>query len=121
MKKKIIDKKGVLSLYVVFIISAVFILLIAVVIAPLGANINAEFYAVGEDLLKDANVTYQKIDNLQVRSAVENSTADALDNTQFQIEFNNSVFQYSYLIFIFLLGTIVFLGARQLKEVGGFV
>jgi hypothetical protein len=116
------NKKGVLTFYLVFMILAMVIVFITAVMAPFGVLINTEFYEIGEDIMLDANETASKINNSDVRNAIQGSFSESLGGIENNIEVNNSIFQYSFIIVLIVGALFLFLYSRRLVEAGyGFV
>lgn len=120
MKK---NKKGSASLYVTLIISAIFIITLAAVLAPMGVLFNTEMYTAGEDILLRANESMNDIDNAEVRAALQNVTSVAQSTAQDNIEMNANFFRYSWIFVIALAALITFVYTRRVVEFqgGGFV
>ena len=119
------NKKGQVAMYIVFMITAMFIVMIAAFLAPMGVLINTEFYAAGEMLMLEANDSISNIQDAGVRSQVQAVIAEGLSAQQNNIEINSDIFQYSWILVVALTGLVVFLYTRQLVEfrpgAGGFV
>jgi len=116
------NKKGVLTFYLVFIVLAIVIIFITAVMAPFGVLINTEFYEIGEDMMLDANETASKINNSDVRNSIQDSFASSLDGINNNIEVNNSIFKYSFIIVLIVGALFLFLYSRRLVEAGyGFI
>lgn len=120
---KIKGKKGNVSLYLVFIITALVIILIAAVLAPMGVLVNVKLYAAGEQILLDANESIASIQDTDVRSAVYSDVGAALDSAENNIEVNANIFQYSWVFVLLLTGLVLFIFTRSLTEInrGGII
>lgn len=112
------NKKGQVSIYVAFIIAAVFIVIISAVFAPMGVKFNTEMYRAGEKILASTNESIAQIQNETIRtevmSAIHTAQLASVDN----IEINADIFQYGWVVIIILVGLIVFLYTRRLTELG---
>ena len=117
MKK--LFKRGVVSIYITFLILAIIIILVASVMAPMGVRFNTEFYAAGEDILLKANDSMSKIQNVTVRDSIVASNDNALAAMQNNINVNQSLFQYSWILIIGLTALTIFLFTRRLVEFQG--
>lgn len=118
------NKKASITIYFAIFAAAVMIILFAAVLAPAGVLINSEFYAAGENLLLNANESISNIQDVGVRSQLQNATAQALDSAEFNIEAQTDFFQYSWIIVLVLVGFIGFLFTRSMVErqgSGGFI
>lgn len=111
-------KKGNITLYLVFMFAAIILVVIAAVIAPLGVLINTKFYAAGEDIMLRANSSVSKIQNATVRDKLNGIYGNSLGSIDNNIEVNNSLFQYSWIVVLILGGLIVFLFTRAMVEYG---
>lgn len=116
-------KKGVIYLYIIFIITAILILIIGAVVAPMGTLFTTEMYSMGERMLIDSNETIQDISNVQVRDQIETNIAQALSLQETNIEINTDIFKYSWIPMLLLTFLILFLYTRRVVEVqgGGFI
>jgi hypothetical protein len=122
MKK--MNKKGVIVIYVFYVIMAFTILALTAVIAPAGALFTSELIAAGEGILIDANESISGIQNDTIRNRLIASNNAALEAGAQNVEITTSMFQYGWVIMIILVGIMLFLFTRQLIEVqggGGFV
>lgn len=121
MKKQ--NKKAQAVLYVFFIITAIIIVTIAAVLAPMGVLFNTKMYAAGEAILEDAQPDIDNINDANIRAAVNSSVAAAKQAGSTSITVNSSIFQYSWILILLITGLVVFLQARRLIEVGagGFI
>ena len=118
------NKRGTIMLYITFIILAVIIITISAVVAPMGVLFNTKMYQVGEQIILDANESISAIDNSTVRTNLQTMFSNALGNTENNIEVNNSIFQYGWIIVLVLTGLVLFIYTRRLVEVGssgGFI
>ena len=122
LKKRKKDKKGSVTLYVAFFITAIVIIAIASVFAPMGVLFNTEMYIAGEGILLDANDSIQNIQDPVIRAQVEATVQSALSQSVDNIELNSDIFQYSWIFVLILSAIMVFLYTRTLTEVnqGGF-
>ena len=121
MRKIHKNKKGVLTFFLVFMILAIIIILISSVMAPLGSMVNTEFYSAGEDIMRSANDSVSKINNAETRALLEESYANALGGVQNNIEVNNAIFQYGWVIVLICVALFLFLFSRRIVEAGYFV
>lgn len=112
------NKKGQVTLFIVYIIAAVMIVLIAAVFAPMGVLFNSEMYLAGEQILLDANESIQSINDASVKTAVQGSLDSAIDSGQNNIQVNANIFQYSWIFILILTALVVFLYTRRLVEYG---
>lgn len=113
MKK---DKKGVVVLYFIFLIVAIFIIFVAAFAAPMGVLFNTELYKAGEDIMLQANESISGIQNDTVRSQIQTVVSGGLAATQNNIEVNNALFQYGWIVVLVLAGLVIFLFTRSLVE-----
>lgn len=117
------NKKAVVSMYIVFIIVAMVIILITAVFAPMGVLFNTEMYAAGEDILLRANESIQNINDAEVRAAVQDNVDNAFLAQENNIEVNANLFQYGWILILGLVALVIFLFTRRMVEMGagGFV
>lgn len=118
-------KKAQVTLYLAFLFTAIIIILITGVLAPMGVRFGTQMYETGEQLIIDSNASVQGINDPVVRASVEGVLGTALDAGEMNIEVNADLFRYSWIFIVLLTGLVVFLFTRRLVEVqsgtGGFV
>lgn len=110
------NKKGSVMIYLVFMLTALFVVLLAGVFAPMGVQLNSVIYAEAESIMLDANTTVQNISNTDVRNQLEDMFESSMNAQQNNIEVNNAIFQYGWIIAIILTGLVLFLITRSLVE-----
>lgn len=118
---KRLNKKGTVALYLTFVIMAIIIIVMTAVVAPIGAEINAQFYMAGDDIIGRTNNTIANIHNDTIRTSIQSAIAGAQQATQNNIEVSTNLFQYSWIFLILLTALIVFLFSRRIVEYGGIV
>lgn len=119
MKAKKPCKKAQVSMYFVFIITAIIIIVISAVLAPMGVLFNIKMYEAGENILLQANESISGINDPTVRAAIYNVTESALDAGQTNIEVNSDIFQYGWILVIVLSGIVIFIFTRRTVEYSG--
>ena len=121
MKK--LNKKGNITLYIVFIIMAIVIILITAVFAPMGVLFNVEMYKAGEQILLQANESISDINDTVIRAEIEDMIISAKDSASFNIEVNADIFKYSWVFIVILIAITIFLFSRRMVEYGnvGFI
>ena len=112
-------KKAQVTMYVVFIFVAIIIVTIAAILAPMGVLFNTEMFKAGEDILLMANQSMESIQNATVKAAIQGSTGSAIDAAQNNIDVNNNIFQYSWIVILGIGGLVAFLYSRRMVEYGG--
>jgi flagellar basal body-associated protein FliL len=114
-------KKGMIALYITFIMIAIVIILLASVFAPMGVMFNTKMYQSGEFMMQKANVTASTISDPTVKAHIQNTIQGATDNIQNNIDINADIFKYSWIIVVGLVAIIIFMYARRIVEVQGIV
>lgn len=109
-------KKGQVSLYIVFILVAITIIVITSVLAPMGVLFSTEMVHAGEGILLDANESIQGITNTTIRDSIMANIGNAFENADNNIEVYTFMFRYGWIIVLGLVGIIVFLYARRMVE-----
>jgi hypothetical protein len=116
------NKRGVITMYIVFFIVAVVIILFTAVLAPFGVMFNAKMYQAGEDILMRANESIANISDTTVRNQIMASIGSSFAATENNIEVNNAMFKYSWLFVVVLAAIVIFLYSRSLVEYNrGFI
>lgn len=117
-KKPFCGKRGTVTLFIVFIITSLVILLIASVIAPMGALFSTEAYKAGEMILNETAESLNGISDATVRAEVNATIQSGLAATQDNIDVSVAIYKYGWLVIIGLTSLIVFLFTRRLVEYG---
>ncbi len=117
LKKKV--KKSQVSIYVAFIFTAIIIIVITAVLAPMGVLFNAEMYVAGEELMLQGNETIAKIQNDEVRNSILAIMDSAFAAQENNIAINADMFRYSWIFILGLTALVVFLFTRRLVETSG--
>ena len=113
------EKKASVTIYIVFIIVALIVVMISAVFAPMGIMFNQKMYAAGEDIILRANASVSEINNASVRAEIYDTYDLGLDGAQNNIDVNTAIFQYGWVFVILCVGLVLFLYTRSLVEVRG--
>lgn len=119
-----LNKRGNITLYVISIVLALFLVAIAAFAAPMGVLFNSEMYQAGELIMAQANESIAGIDDVEVRNRVLGLVNNSFEAQENNIAINNSMFQYSWIIVLIVMFIVIFLYARTLVETrggGGFI
>jgi len=111
-------KKGQAALFISFLIASLTILLIASVVAPMGARFSSELFVAGENILADANETVSQIQNDTIRTSYANMISSAMAASDTNIEVTTDLYQYAWILIIALTAIVAFLFTRNLVEYG---
>jgi len=114
-----INKRGSVSLYLTFLITAIIIITITAALAPMGVRFNTEIYAAAEGIMLDSNSTISQISDSDVKAEIQSAIEHGLSASQDNIEVNAGIFQYSWVFMLILSFLVVFLYTRRLTEVQG--
>lgn len=117
-------KKATVTIYIVFFILAIIIIMISAILAPIAVDMNSRFYLAGQDILDTANDSVQSINDATIKASVTDSIDSAFDAGQNNIEINADIFRYAWLMVLGVTALTLFLISRQIVEVsgpGGFV
>ena len=117
--KKMKNKKAQASIYIFFMIAMLILVVIASVFAPAGVRFNVAMYEAGEQILLDSADAIADIDDVTVRTRINETIYKALDAGENNINVNAAIFQYSWIIIMVLAGSMVFIRTRRLVEFGG--
>lgn len=121
MHKIIKNKKGLLSIYIAFVIVALSIILFAAIFVPMGVLFSSQAYVAGEGILRSANDSFENIQDPNVKSAVTGSVGAAIDSSQSNIQTYSDVFRYSWVLGLIVVGLVMFMISRRLVESGANV
>lgn len=107
------NKKAQLTFLFVFIISAIFIILLSAIFAPMMVIFNTEMYTAGEDLLNRTQSSIDNINDPAIRAQVQASIDEAKSATQTNIDVGTDLFQYGWVLLLILLAVVIYLLTRQ--------
>lgn len=113
------NKKGTITLFIVFLITGVILITITAFVAPMMIKFNTKLYQEGEDIIRSSNSSIQAIQDDTARTRIEGITNGGLAASLFNIEANNMLFQYGWIFVLALTGLVIFLYTRRLVEYGG--
>ena len=113
---KRMNKKASVVLYFVFMLTAIFVILIAAFFIPMAVRFNTEMYAAGEMIMLDSNQSISGIQNETVRNEIQGVIGTALSAGQNNIEVNSFLFQYSWVLVIGIVALVIFLYSRSMIE-----
>ena len=111
------NKKANLSLYIVWFILAIIIILTAALIVPMGTIFATTMYAEGEKLLVMSNSSIERIQDQEVKDRIQAIIGSAKDSAELNIETSTNIFKYSWLIVIIITIIVLFLIARSYVEI----
>jgi predicted PurR-regulated permease PerM len=109
-------KKAQVTLFLVFMISSIIVVLVAAFFAPMAVRFNTEMYRVGEELILESNESISQIQNETTKARIQGIFGNSLAAVENNISVNNSLFQYGWILVIALGALVVFLFTRQLVE-----
>lgn len=115
------NKKGSVTLMIVFFIAAVIIITITAVLAPMGVLFNTAMFTAGEDILNQSQPYIDDIKDTDIRNTINDVVTSAKAAGSDNIEVNANLFQYSWVFIIILTGLIIFLLTRRAVEYGGLI
>lgn len=113
-------KKGQITIFLVFIILAVTLLIVTAVVAPMGITFTEKMYEAGQNIMTDNNESLANIDDAGVRDQIRDSLNVAMDAQQDNIDVYSDIYQYGWIIALVLIGFVMFLYTRRLVEYGGY-
>lgn len=119
MEKAKVGRKGNVTLYIVFFLLALVIIIVGAFVAPFGILFTTELFSAGEDVLLMANESMANIDNAMIRESMQGALDSAYDNADNNVSVLSAMFKYSWVVVLALAGLILFLFSRRLVEVGG--
>ncbi len=109
MKQKIRNRKGVVGMWLVFIIMSVLLLFLFGFAVPILIEFNTQFYSAGNDILNSINTS--------TLPAVANESIEAArTSTSQQISALSFFYQYSWLIILIIILFILFMRTRTIVE-----
>lgn len=114
------NTKGSVSFYMVFLYTAILIVIITAVFAPLGTNFGTEFYSAGADILNDSQENIRGLSDPDIKKAINDSLVQAQANQELNIKTNADIYKYGWIILIGLVAIGFFLYSRRINEVRGF-
>lgn len=109
-------KRAQVSLYIVFIIVSVSVMLIAGIFAPFGVMFVGQSYAAGEQILN--NTDFSRIQDAGVRNALQGSVTEMRSSVVDNVTIISAIQQYGWAILLVIVALIILLASRQLSEQG---
>ena len=109
-------KKGVIGYFMVFVLlSTVLVFLFAFAI-PMLITIDTAFYEAGEEILDDAQVWVDRINNTAIKTQIQATLDDSKASIPDQIDVLGYFHQYSWIIVIIAVLFVIFMSTRQTVE-----
>lgn len=112
------NKKGNITLYLVFIFLAMIIITIGALVGPLGVLFSTDMFVAGEGILMNANESLQQIQDEEIKNKIYTIVDDAQEATTTNIQVSGALFEYSWLFLLIITLIVVFIFTRRLVEVG---
>jgi predicted PurR-regulated permease PerM len=113
------SNKGVISMFIIFIIAAIVGVLIFAVFIPMGISFTTTMYHEGDTLIADANTTANLISDPTVKANLQDAFAEARGQTENHITFLSFLYQYGWIFVVGLVALVLFVYTRRLVEYGG--
>jgi hypothetical protein len=107
-------RKGVIAFALIWIYATIILLFLFAVATPLAMLLNTEFYAAGDNILQDIDLS--EIDDTSIRTAINTSLEAAKDST---VENTNNLsffYQYGWVFIVIVTLLIVYLFSREVVE-----
>ena len=114
------QKKGLVSLYIVFIIIAIVIVFLSAVFAPLATDIATQSYAAGYDIMLEANESLNLIEDNAIKDSIQASINSAAAAQNDNVTYTTALYKYGFVLVIVIAGLVLFMYSRQLIEVGDY-
>jgi hypothetical protein len=116
MKHFFKHKRGNITLYLVFLIVAIILVLISAVLAPLGVLFNTEMFKAGENILSLAQADIDEIQDAAIKSEINDTITSAKTATLDNISVTSALFKYGWVFILVIIALIIFLFSRRLVE-----
>lgn len=121
-EKRRCGKKGQATIYLVFMIAAILVVLIAAVMSPMGILFNVQMWQAGETILEQAQADLNNINDTEVFTAVNDTINEARGGVENNVDVLGAIFKYGWLFVVGIIAIILFLYSRKIVEyTGGFV
>lgn len=114
-------RKGQVAIYFVLFVLMIITIVIASIAASFGILFNTKMYEASEDILLQANDSIANINDANVRESIYSQLQTSFDSAENNIEVNNNLFQYGWILVLGLAAIVAFLFTRRVIEVGGMV
>lgn len=108
--------RGSVSIFTVFIILAITIVLLSALVMPLVINFNTKIYQAAEPTLLNARATASTFQDANVSNAVLGSITSAQDSISTNIEIHSLFFTHSWFILIVMIALALWIYSRQQVE-----
>jgi len=100
------NKKGNVTLYVIFILITFALMIFTGMIAPMGAYTSTKVYAIGERMLNSTGqIAINEINNADVKASIVSAVTDAQYSTSLNVTIMSAFYQYSWIVV--LLGSLI--------------
>ena len=109
--------KGVLSMVLVFILMSAIIISIFFVANPLLLKMNSEFSKAGEDIINSVELNFTDNETYQSYLESVDRAKTALPQSSEIISYS---IKYSWLIFLAIVGSILYIFTRKMIEIGDY-
>lgn len=120
---KRLNKKANITIYIVFVLTAIITIIMGAVIVPMGTVFSVKAYEAGEKIMIIGNESTTSISDTAVREKIQANIGAGLDNSDYNVEITTNLFKYSWIIVLGLTALIMFLFTRKMVEygAGGFI
>lgn len=116
------NKRGTVTLYFTFMVTAILVIAIAAFLVPTGIRLNSALYAAGDDIIADSMPDINSISDTATRTQLNETLTAARAAAANNIQVNADIFRYSWILVLGLTALVVFLFTRRLTEINqGFV
>lgn len=112
-KKRLLNSKGSITYFVMFIVIAISLIFMAAVVIPFSQKFNVKIYEQAEKMYDDNIGDLDKINDANVRERLTNSMTAARDTIPTQILALDALFTYSWILIMILTVLVLFVLIRR--------
>ena len=113
------NKKASVSLYLVFLMLSIVMLVMFAVLLPFGIMFNSEMVVAGENIIEHSQEGLDGIKDAEMADAIDGVLNSASENQLNVIEVIGSMYQYTWVFILGVCFVVIFLYTRSLVEIRG--
>lgn len=114
-------KKGQMAIAIIIVLLVLGILFVSAIVAPFGLLFTTQTYQASEIMLNMSEDVAEDIIDPTIKQYVLDNVDQAKASTQDNIDVFASIYQYGWVLVLFIIGLVGFLWTRRAVETGGLV
>lgn len=114
------SKKANVTNFVLFIMFAVVLTLIAALFVPMSINFTTQMFAAGDNIINQTSYVLNGISDSAMKNQINQSIQNAQQATADNVSITSALYQYAWIFIILVLFLVIFVATRRQVETGGF-